>query len=266
MQKRLNFHIILCSLSEKKFMVLKNRIFPEKKGTSFCRICLGQGDPDRGRTWWWRNYFSQSPFAPWSAVKAPFTLAPGNAQATGCYCGISKSNCSFSLYHWFRTTKTFLSSTTSYSLSTSISTCNAVLFWTYLAVKIHVCSLPARSFVCYQHFLELTRFFLIFCTKMQSGNAQNVTEPDFRKKYFAQRPWWLRGPLWWHLLPFSQCFAITLLRFDIWQSFFILKAKYWWWIICALHNKSSMIANKDSVKVLWHPIFAYPITCPKTNY
>ena len=27
-------------------------------------------------------------------------------------------------------------------------------------------------------------FFLIFCTMMQNDNAQNVTEPDFRKKIF----------------------------------------------------------------------------------
>ena len=30
----------------------------------------------------------------------------------------------------------------------------------------------------------LTSFFLIFGIKMQNGNAQNVTEPDFLKKIF----------------------------------------------------------------------------------
>ena len=29
------------------------------------------------------------------------------------------------------------------------------------------------------------QIFMIFCTMMQNGNAQNVTEPDFRKKKFG---------------------------------------------------------------------------------
>ena len=41
------------------------------------------------------------------------------------------------------------------------------------------------SSVCYQLFSGLAYyFFLIFGTKMQNGNAQNVTEPDFRKRFF----------------------------------------------------------------------------------
>ena len=37
--------------------------------------------------------------------------------------------------------------------------------------------------------------FLIFCTMMQNGNAQNVTEPDFRKKIFLKYP---GKPVFWH--------------------------------------------------------------------
>ena len=42
-----------------------------------------------------------------------------------------------------------------------------------------------RSSVCYQLFSGLDhRNFFIFGTKVQNGDAQNVTEPDFRKKIF----------------------------------------------------------------------------------
>ena len=46
--------------------------------------------------------------------------------------------------------------------------------------------MSVRSFVCYQLYFRdwLFSFFLIFGTKKQNGNVQNLTEPDFQNNFF----------------------------------------------------------------------------------
>ena len=54
--------------------------------------------------------------------------------------------------------------------------------------KLTVVRASVRPCVCYQLFSRLAHWFLlIFGTKMQNGNPQNMTEPDFRKKFFQPK-------------------------------------------------------------------------------
>ena len=71
-----------------------------------------------------------------------------------------------------------------------------------------MCLLPA--------FLEIgSLVFLIFGTKVQNGNAQNVTEPDFRKKFFLGKfgPKLPKNRVFWTL-----CKIASLVFSDFWQK------------------------------------------------
>ena len=63
-----------------------------------------------------------------------------------------------------------------------------------------------RPSVCYQLFSRLAhQFLLIFDTKMQNSNAQNVSEPDFRKKFITGRKClkYAGKASFWHFLEIS---------------------------------------------------------------
>ena len=74
-------------------------------------------------------------------------------------------------------------------------------------------------------------FFLIFfCTMMQNGNGQNVTEPDFRKKLGQKLP---KNRVFWTL-----CKIASLVFSDFWQ-----KDRVQGTLKCGRNNFSRKILN-----------------------
>ena len=85
-------------------------------------------------------------------------------------------------------------------------------------------------------FLEISSFFfLIFCSKMRIKNAQNMTESNFREKFFYGRKW--RNYICFHLSNFNyqvgpisiqlvsiQCNIFWMIDLLRWRKFVLYKA------------------------------------------